>query len=72
MKKLDIASLILIWIGALNWGVIGIFDFDLIHFIFDSRFLDRFFYIVIAAAAIYQITNWRGIKQRINERVSAS
>ena len=70
MKKLDIAALALLWIGALNWGVIGLFDFDVINFIFDSRLLDRFIYTAIAAAALYQITNWRAIKQRLHERVS--
>ena len=30
MKTLDYIALILVLIGAINWGLIGFFDFDLV------------------------------------------
>ena len=36
MKKIDLIVAILIIIGAINWGLIGMFDFDLIGTIFGS------------------------------------
>ena len=33
---LDITALILIIIGAINWGLIGFFEFDLISYFFGT------------------------------------
>lgn len=34
MKVLDIIALILVIIGAINWGLIGLFNFNLVDTIF--------------------------------------
>jgi uncharacterized membrane protein YuzA (DUF378 family) len=36
MKTLQIISLTIMIIGALNWGLIGLFDFDLVATIFGG------------------------------------
>jgi len=38
MKKLDIAALILAIVGALNWGLVAIAEFDLVATIFGMEF----------------------------------
>ncbi len=49
----DKLSLILVIIGALNWGIFGIFNFDVIHFIFSfSDILVRAIYIFVGLAGI--------------------
>ena len=47
-------ALALVIIGGLNWGLVGLLNFDLVAFIFGSAqsFLARAVYIVIAACAI--------------------
>lgn len=37
MKALNLLVLTLVIVGALNWGLIGFFDFDLVATIFGGR-----------------------------------
>jgi uncharacterized membrane protein YuzA (DUF378 family) len=65
MKALDVIAAILLIIGGLNWGLIGIFDFNLIRAIFgEMSFVTRVIYIVVAASALYQIIFWSAIQKR--------
>lgn len=36
MAILNIISLIILFIGGLNWGLVGIFNFDLVQWIFGG------------------------------------
>ncbi len=55
---LDKIALFLLIIGGLNWGLVGIFEFDLVAFLFGSStsLLSRIVYIVIAACALWCIS----------------
>ena len=55
---LDKISLVLVIIGALNWGSIGLFQFDLVAWIFGGQgaILSRIVYTVIALAGIWCIS----------------
>lgn len=55
---LDKISLILAIIGGLNWGLIGIFQFDLVAWIFggQSAIISRIIYTLVALAAIWCIS----------------
>ena len=55
---LDRISLILVIVGALNWGSIGLFQFDLVAWIFGGQdaILSRIIYTVIALAGIWCIS----------------
>ncbi|MBQ3044599.1 MAG: DUF378 domain-containing protein [Clostridia bacterium] len=55
---LDKISLALIIVGALNWGSIGLFQFDLVAWIFGGQgaILSRIVYTVIALAGIWCIS----------------
>ncbi len=55
---LDRISLILVIIGALNWGSIGIFSFDIVAWIFGGQtaILSRIIYTLIALAGIWCIS----------------
>ena len=55
---LDRLSLILTIIGALNWGGIGLFQFDLVAWIFGGQdaLLSRIIYTVVARAGIWCIS----------------
>lgn len=48
---------ILIIIGALNWGSVGLFDFNIIDYIFRKKFsfIGRIIYILIGFAGLYII-----------------
>ena len=50
---LKYTSLILVIIGALNWGLVGIFNFDLVAFLFgEMSILSRIIYAVIGVCAL--------------------
>ena len=65
MKTLDVIAAILVIIGGLNWGLVGIFDFDLVATIFgDMSVIARIVYILVGVAALYQILLWKAIQNR--------
>lgn len=57
MGKLNIVdwiALILVIVGGLNWGLVGIFKFDLVAWIFgDMSIIARIVYILVGLAAVY-------------------
>lgn len=56
-KGIDIAILTLVIIGAVNWGLIGFFKFDLVKALFGSMtILARIIYAVIGIAGLYAIS----------------
>lgn len=52
---LDRISLVLVIIGAINWGSIGLFQFDLVAWIFGGQgaVISRIIYTVVALAGIW-------------------
>jgi len=54
---LDIICVILLIIGGLNWGVVGLFNFDLVEAIFGMM-LSRIIFVLVGLAAIYRICMW--------------
>lgn len=56
MVTLQKICLFLTIIGAINWGLIGLFDFNLVTFIFgDATVLTRIVYTIIGIAGIINI-----------------
>ena len=55
---LDKIALVLAIIGGLNWGSIGIFQFDLVAFLFGGQAstFSRIIYTLVGLAAIWCIT----------------
>ncbi|MBP1532777.1 MAG: DUF378 domain-containing protein [Ruminococcus sp.] len=55
---LDRIALALLIIGGLNWGLLGIFEFDLVAFIFGGQgaFLSRIVYTLVAISAVWCIS----------------
>lgn len=52
---LDRISLILVIIGAINWGAIGLFQFDLVAWLFGGQgaIISRIVYTLVALAGIW-------------------
>ncbi len=49
-------AFILLLIGALNWGLVGIFNFNLVAWIsMGSRVVERIIYILVLISAIWLI-----------------
>ncbi|CRZ34371.1 hypothetical protein DFR55_101143 [Herbinix hemicellulosilytica] len=57
MKTLDYIALVLVVIGALNWGLIGFFEFDLVRAIFgDMTWVSRIIYALVGIAGLYSLS----------------
>lgn len=56
-KYLDGTALTIAIIGAINWGLIGLFRFDLVAFLFgDMSWLSRIVYVIVGICGIYLLT----------------
>ncbi|NMA83041.1 MAG: DUF378 domain-containing protein [Epulopiscium sp.] len=57
-KPLDFIALLLIIIGALNWGLIGFFKFDLVATLFGgmTSWLSRVIYALVGLAGLYGLS----------------
>ncbi len=55
---MDKISLALLIIGGLNWGLVGIFEFDLVAWLFggSASLISRIVYVLVALSAIWCIT----------------
>ena len=54
---MDTLALILSIVGCCNWGLVGIFNFDLVAWLFGTgSVLSRIIYVVIALASIWSIS----------------
>jgi len=65
MKKIDVLAAILLVVGGLNWGLVGLFNFDLVAKLFgELSLLARLVYGLVGLAAIYQAVSWKAIQKR--------
>lgn len=56
MKILNLTTLVLVVIGGLNWGLVGLFNWDLVAAIFgDASLISRLIYTVVGLSAIWQL-----------------
>lgn len=56
-KILDCIALTIVIIGAINWGLIGFFSFDLVAFIFGNMsWISRIVYALVGICGLYLIT----------------
>lgn len=56
MRVLNLVTLLLIIIGALNWLLVGLFDADLVAGIFGrDTFLTNLVYILVGLSGLYQL-----------------
>jgi uncharacterized membrane protein YuzA (DUF378 family) len=75
MRKLDTLALILTIVGGLNWGLVGLFRFDLVAAIFggmefgETNLASRIIYTVVGLSAAYLLGRIRtlvGDRERVS------
>jgi uncharacterized membrane protein YuzA (DUF378 family) len=60
-KSLDMVTLLLVIVGALNWLLVGLFKFDLVATIVGEDFgevnvISRIIYVLVGVSGVYQIS----------------
>ena len=65
----DKIALILVIIGAVNWALIGIFQFDLVAYLFGGQaaVMSRILYTIVGAAGLWCISMLFGEKASVKE-----
>ena len=57
MKTLNIIALTIVIIGAVNWGLIGLLNFNLVAYLFvDMTLLARIVYYLFGLCVLYLVT----------------
>lgn len=65
MRGLDYTALTIVIIGAVNWGLIGFFSFDLVAFIFGNMsWISRIVYGLVGICGLYLISLYGRISDR--------
>ena len=65
MRTLDVIVAVLLVVGGLNWGLVGLFDFDLVATLFGSiPVVQKTVYVLVGLSSIYQIIGLKGIQTR--------
>lgn len=63
MKALDYTILLLVIIGAVNWGLIGFFRFDLVRMIFGNMTgFSRIIYALVGLSGLYALSYFGRIR----------
>lgn len=56
MATLQKIALVLTIIGAINWGLVGLFDFNLVAALFgDENVISRIIYVLVGIAGIINV-----------------
>jgi uncharacterized membrane protein YuzA (DUF378 family) len=60
MKKIDLVAAVLVLVGALNWGLVAIAEFDLVATVFGMEFgetnvASRIVYGLVGLAGVYGV-----------------
>ncbi len=64
MKNLHMVTFLLVVVGALNWGLVGLFDFNLVAVLLGAwPMVERTVYILVGLSAVYTlVTHKAGCK----------
>ncbi len=68
MKKLDILVAILLVVGGLNWGLVGLFNVNLVAALFGTSVVATIVYALVGFSALYQVLQVKSIQRRWAER----
>jgi uncharacterized membrane protein YuzA (DUF378 family) len=55
MKTISLIAMILVLIGGLNWGLVGLFDLNLVATLFGTAILAQLIYILVGVSALWLI-----------------
>lgn len=54
LNSLDYVAILLVVVGGINWGLVGIFQFDIVYYLFGNLpYYARLVYSIIGVAALY-------------------
>lgn len=71
MKVLNYIALTLVIIGALNWGLVGLFQFNLVAFLFgEGSWLSRIVYVLVGLAGLWAFALYPAIEHERRREIT--
>jgi uncharacterized membrane protein YuzA (DUF378 family) len=55
MKYVDWVAKVLVLVGALNWGLVGAFNFNLVTTVLGEGTLTRVVYVLVGLSALWEV-----------------
>ena len=71
LKRLEPLALLLVLIGALNWGLVGFFHENVVASVFDDETVRDVIYAVVGLAGLYlipRLLDWLGLHLDTTDR----
>jgi uncharacterized membrane protein YuzA (DUF378 family) len=71
MKQIDTLAVTLLVIGGLNWGLVGLANFDLVAAITgagnfgEKNALGSIVYTLVGLSAVYRVLSWKSMQRRL-------
>ena len=75
MKSLDVIAAVLLVVGGLNWGLVGLFGFDLVATLAGpAPAIASIVYVLVGVAALYQLAGlpWIQARWNVSPRLAAA
>ena len=61
MKTVHMVAYILLWVGGLNWGLVGLFQFDLVQALLGGMpSLANLVYVLVGVSVVYLMATHAG------------
>lgn len=68
MKGLDYTALVIAVVGTVNWGLIGLFNLNLVELLFGNMsWLSRIIYILVGICGLYTISFFGRLQNTAND-----
>ena len=65
MKSIDLVAATFLFIGGINWGLIGLFGFNMVAWLFgEMSTFSRVIYVLVGISAFYDAAMWKAIQRR--------
>ena len=62
MKALNLIAFVLVIVGGLNWGLMGLFEFNLVETLLESLpLIEKVVYVLVGLSAIVTIFSCKGM-----------
>jgi hypothetical protein len=72
MRAIHVLSFVLVVVGAMNWGLVGLFDFNLVDMVFGAvEWLERLVYVLVGVAGAVLIATHKKDCKVCVEKVSS-
>lgn len=59
-KWLHMVAVVLLVVGGLNWGLVGLFNLNLVMWILGTGMLANFVYVLVGLSAVYVLVTHKG------------